>query len=241
MINTILFDLDGTVLPMDLDAFMQRYFHEMGKMFHDMIDGRLLAKYVMESTSYMVSNLEDRLNEDKFMARFSQLIGADITVYRKRFDAFYDTLFLNVRETTQQNDSMIKAIRLIKNKGYNAVLATNPLFPMKANHHRIRWAGLSPEDFSYISSFESNRYCKPNPEYYREVLSAIDRTADECMMVGNDALEDLAAAKLGIKTYLIENHLLNPHHAGINADHRGSYEDFYAFVRALPEAQDRGR
>ena len=234
MINTILFDLDGTVLPMDFDGFMQRYFHEMGKMFHDMIDGRLLAGHIMESTGYMVNNLEDRPNEDKFMERFSELIGGDITAYRKRFDAFYDTLFLNVRQTTQQNDSMIKAIKLLKEKGYNVVLATNPIFPMKANHHRIRWAGLVPDDFSYISSFESNRYCKPNPEYYREVLSEIGKSPDECMMVGNDALEDMAAAKLGIKTYLIEDHMLNLHHVEIKADHRGRYDDFYAFVRALP-------
>ncbi|MDX9777891.1 MAG: HAD family hydrolase [bacterium] len=240
MLNTILFDLDGTVLPMDFDAFMQRYFDEMGKMFQDMIDGKLLAGHILESTRYMVNNLEDRPNEDKFMERFSQLIGGDITAYRKRFDAFYDTLFLNVRQTTQQNDAMIKAIRLIKNKSYNTVLATNPLFPMKANHHRIRWAGLLPGDFSYISSYENNRYCKPNPEYYREVLSGIDRSPEECMMVGNDALEDMAAAKLGIKTYLIEDHLLNPHHVAIKANYRGSYDDFYAFVRELSECGSVG-
>lgn len=237
MINTILFDLDGTLLPMDFDAFMKRYFYEMGKMFHDMIDGRLLAGHILESTGYMVNNLEDRRNEEKFMARFSELIDGDLAAYQQRFDAFYDTLFLNVRETTHQNESMIKAIRLLKHKEYNVVLATNPLFPMKANHHRIRWAGLAPGDFSYISSFENNRYCKPYPEYYREVLSGIDRSPEECMMVGNDALEDMAAAKLGIKTYLIEDHLLNPHHVAIKADYRGSYDDFYTFVNALPLAE----
>jgi len=238
MINTILFDLDGTVLPMDLHAFMQRYFHEMGIMFHDLIDGELLAKYVLESTGHMVNNLEDRTNEDKFMARFSELIDGDLETYRKRFDAFYDTLFLNVRHTTHQHPAMIGAIKLLKDKGYDVVLATNPLFPMKANRHRIRWAGLSPEDFSYISSFESNRYCKPHPEYYREVLAATGKTPEACMMVGNDALEDMAAGGLGITTYLIEDHLLNMHHVAIKADHRGSYDDFYAFVRALPDANE---
>ena len=238
MINTILFDLDGTVLPMDFHAFMQRYFHEMGTMFHDLIDGELLAKYVLESTRYMVNNTDDRTNEDKFMARFSELIDGDPGTYRKRFDAFYDTLFLNVRHTTHQNPAMIRAIKHVKDKGYDAVLATNPLFPMKANHHRIRWAGLRPEDFSYISSFESNRYCKPHAAYYREVLSAIGKAPEACMMVGNDALEDMAAAGLGITTYLIEDHLLNTHNVDIKADHRGSYEDFYDFVRTLPDLND---
>jgi len=240
MINTILFDLDGTVLPMDFDEFMQRYFHEMGKMFHDMIDGKLLAEYIMESTAHMVKNLEDRTNEDIFMERFSELVDSDMEAYRKRFDEFYDTLFLNVRKATRQSDTMIKAVKLLKDKGYNVVLATNPLFPMKANHHRINWAGLSPDDFSYISSFEGNKYCKPNVEYYLEVLTSIDKSPDECMMVGNDALEDMVAAKLGITTFLIEDHMLNMHDVEVKADHRGFYNDFYDFVKALPDLSDTG-
>jgi FMN phosphatase YigB (HAD superfamily) len=220
---------------MDMDEFVQKYFHEMGKMFHDLIDGRVLAKHVMECTELMVKNGEDRRNENVFFTRFSELVDGDLAVYQARFDEFYDTRFLNARSATHQSEFMIKAVKLLQDKGYELVLATNPLFPIKANHHRIHWAGLSPDDFSYISSFESNKYCKPNLEYYREVLSGIDRSAEECMMVGNDALEDMVAAKLGIKTYLIEDHLLNKHNVEIKADHRGRYEDFYVFVQALPD------
>ena len=238
MITTILFDLDGTVLPMDLDVFMQGYFYEMGKMFQDVIDGKLMAHHIIESTVHMVNNLDDRTNEDKFMTRFSELIDGDLEEYTKRFDEFYDTLFLNVQQTTHQSEMMIKAIKLLKEKGYNLVLATNPLFPMKANHHRIGWAGLTPDDFSYISSLESNKYCKPNLEYYQEVLSTINKSPEECMMVGNDVLEDMVAAKLGIKTYLIEDHLLNTRQVKIEADHRGIYDDFYAFARELPDVND---
>jgi len=235
MINTILLDLDGTVLPMEMDEFIQKYFYEMGIMFHDLIDGRVLAGYVMDSTEHMVKNLEDRTNEDVFFTRFKELIDGDLEVYKARFDEFYDTRFLNVKSTTHQSDPMVKAIRLLKKKGYDVVLATNPLFPMKANHHRIKWAGLEPEDFSYISSLEKNKYCKPHLEYYREVLDAIDKAPEDCMMVGNDALEDMIAGKLGIKTYLIEDHLLNKHNVEIKADYRGRYEEFYLFAKQLPD------
>ena len=238
MLNTILFDLDATLLPMNMDEFIQKYFHEMAKMFHDLIDGNLLAKYIMESTECMIKNTEDRRNEEVFFERFSELINGDLAVFQTRFDEFYDTGFLNVRLSTHQNESMIKAVNLLQDKGYTLVLATNPLFPMKANHHRINWAGLSPDDFSYISSFENNKYCKPNLDYYREVLSEINRTAEECMMVGNDALEDMVAAKLGIKTYLIEDHMLNKHNVEIKADHRGWSNDFYTFVKALPDLRE---
>lgn len=237
MINTILFDLDATLLPMDMDEFVQKYFYEMGTMFHDLIDGRELTKYVMECTELMVKNAEDRRNEEVFFTRFSELIDGDLAVYQARFDEFYDTRFLNARSATHQSKSMIKAVKLLQAKGYDLVLATNPLFPMKANHHRINWAGFSPDDFSYIPSFENNTYCKPNLDYYREVLEAINKRPEDCIMVGNDALEDMVAAKLGVKTYLIEDHLLNKHNVEINADHRGYYDDFYVFVEGLPDLE----
>lgn len=234
MINTVLFDLDATVLPMDMDTFIQAYFHEMGKYFHDLIDGRLLAKHVMESTEVMVKNTKARRNEEVFFEHFETLINGDVKVYQDRFDSFYDAGFLNAQAATQKSELMVKAVKLLQQKGYTLVLATNPLFPMKANHHRVRWAGLSPDDFIYISSIENNNYCKPNLDYYREVLAAINKTPDECMMVGNDVIEDLIVAKLGVKTWLIEDHLLNKHGVEIEADGQGSYGEFLSFVESLP-------
>lgn len=235
MLNTVLLDLDATVLPMNMDEFVQKYFHEMAKMFNDLIDGKLLAGYVMNSTEHMIRNLEDRSNEEVFFERFAELIDGDVKVFQNRFDEFYDAGFLNAKSATQQSETMINAAKLLQKKGYTLVLATNPLFPMRANHHRIAWAGLSPDDFTYISSIENNNYCKPHLEYYREVLEAIGKNPEDCMMVGNDALEDMIAAKLGIKTYLVEDHLLNKHNVEIKADHRGKYEDFYLFVKELPD------
>jgi FMN phosphatase YigB (HAD superfamily) len=232
-INTILFDLDATVLPMDMDTFVQKYFREMAIHFHDLIDGRELAKIVMQCTEIMVKNTENRRNEEVFFEHFAQMINGDVKLYQNRFDEFYDTGFLKAEAATLKNEDMVMAIKKLQEKGYTLVLATNPLFPMKANHHRIRWAGLTPEDFSYISSIENNNYCKPNLDYYREVLIAINKNPDECMMVGNDALEDMIAGKLGIKTYLIEDHLLNKHGVEILADERGTYGDFLYYVTSL--------
>jgi len=233
MINTILFDLDGTILPMDIDKFMYTYFNEMGVMFKDLIPQDKLIKYIMECTELMVKNIDNVSNKEVFVGRFEQLIGGDINDYLNRFDEFYDTLFQNVQTATGRNELIIKSVLLLKEKGYQIVLATNPLFPMKANHHRIRWAGLSPEDFSYISCYETNKYCKPNIEYYQEVLDEIDKSPKECMMVGNDAVEDMAAGKLGLKTYLISEHMINKNNIEVVADYIGDYNEFYNFVKSL--------
>jgi FMN phosphatase YigB (HAD superfamily) len=53
-------------------------------------------------------------------------------------------------------------------------------------------------------------------------------------MVGNDVEEDLAAGKLGIKTFLIKNHMINRKNVEPNPDYIGTYEDFHNFVDELP-------
>lgn len=233
--NTILFDLDGTLLPMDINAFMKIYFEEMGTFFSDLISPKELAAHIWASTEIMIKNLEDKTNEDVFMEDFGGRITGDLEIFKKRFDEFYDTAFLNVKKSVFQAPFIKESVRILKEKGYTLVIATNPLFPLKAIKHRIKWAGFEPEDFSYISSYEKNHYCKPQIKFYEEILKDISKTPEECFMIGNDVQEDLIAGKLGIKTFLINDYLLHRTKDEIISDYQGNYEDFYNFSNKLPD------
>lgn len=235
MINTILFDLDGTMLPLNLDEFLKLYFAALGRKFHDLIDSKTLIHYIMTATAEMVKDTEYRTNEIVFMDKFAQLITADLSIYRQRFDEFYDREFFETKASVVDSPMMRSSVRLLKDKGYDLVIATNPLFPEKAIHHRIRWSGFEPEDFLYIPSYEKNHYCKPQLHFYKEVLQETGKKPQECLMVGNDVQEDLIAAELGIETYLITDFLIHRTQEPITATHQGSYADFYRFVLALPE------
>lgn len=236
MMDTFLFDLDGTLLPFDLDEFMNIYFGEMGKCFQDMIDGKLLVKYVLASTEAMIGNLESQSNEKKFMDHFKGLVGEEnLAEYQRRFDIFYDDKFDRVRDCVINIPLIGESIDILKRKGYNLVVATNPIFPIKAIHKRIEWAGLDINDFSYISCYQKNRYCKPNIEFFQEVLDAIGKKPRQCCMVGNDVQEDLVSGELGIKTYLITDYIINRCDQEIESTHKGNYQDFYNFVKDLEE------
>jgi FMN phosphatase YigB (HAD superfamily) len=235
MLDTILFDLDGTLLPLDMERFTAIYFEEMSRYFTDLIEPKLLVNNIWTATNVMVNNTEYRTNETVFMEHFGMLIAGDLQTYRQRLDQFYDEGFLKTREAVVPNPAIPPAVALLREKGYRLVVATNPLFPEKAIYHRIHWAGFQPTDFSYISSYEQNHYCKPQPHFYREVLQAVGKTADQCLMVGNDAQEDLAAAAVGIATFLITDHLIHRTAGPVeHADFQGNYQDFLAFVQQLP-------
>jgi HAD superfamily hydrolase (TIGR01549 family) len=234
-VDTFLFDLDGTLLPMDLDEFTRLYFCEIGREFKDIMEPETLVKYIWSCTKDMISNTERRTNEEVFMDSFAKLVGEDkLNFYRERFDRFYDTAFLKTKKCIGSVPCIRESVYILKDKGYQVAIATNPLFPEKAILHRIRWAGLKPEDFIYISCYERNCYCKPNKEFYEEVLEEIGKKPEQCIMVGNDVQEDLIAGCLGMKTYLITDYLIHRTGEPIKCTYKGTYQDFYRFVMGLP-------
>lgn len=233
MLNTFIFDLDGTLLPLDMDNFMHIYFKEMGIAFHDMIEPKRLVENVWKATNVMVNNTEYRTNEEVFMEKFKTLIDADLDTYKQRFDEFYDKGFLKTKSAVSYMPLIVEAVELLKQKGYQTVLATNPLFPRKAIIHRLQWAGFKEEDFSYITCYENNHYCKPQIQFYQEVLEEAGKKAEECMMVGNDVEEDLVAGDLGMRTYLITNNIIKRTEDEVCCTYQGTYEDFLRFAQEI--------
>ena len=75
-------------------------------------------------------------------------------------------------------------------KGYRVAIATDPLFPRKAVYHRIRSAGLAPERFELVSSFETFHFTKSHPAYFAEVLGRLGWPNEPVLMVGNDVEHD---------------------------------------------------
>lgn len=231
MIKTILFDLDGTLLPMDIDHFMEIYFGEMSKMFESHMDKKTLIDTVMKATGAMVKDTGERTNQAVFMETFEQLSGCDIEQFQEIWNRFYDSTYELAQASSSVSKEAKEAIHILKNKGYQLVLATNPLFPKQAIISRIYWAGLNPDDFVYITSFEENHACKPQPAFYQEILSDLSLTPETCMMVGNDTREDMVASTLGIKTYLIEDCILDRGEDSFIVDYRGSWDDFLNHIQ----------
>lgn len=234
MIKTILFDLDGTLLPMDPDKFIQSYIGRMAKKLAPQgYDPDLLVKALWKGTAAMVKNDGSRTNEEVFWDTFSPYFGRDCRVDEPLFNEYYETDFQKVRNDCGFDPRTADAIAQIREMGYQLVLATNPLFPSIATYSRARWAGLNPEDFLMITTYENSRHCKPNLEYYRDILATLDLKSEECMMVGNDVGEDMIAGELGMKTFLMTEYLINKENRDISVYPRGSFPELLDYIREL--------
>lgn len=233
-ITTVLFDLDGTLLPMDQDLFAATYLKGLAaRVAPAGYDPKALIAAVWQGTEAMIRNDGSCLNEQRFWKTFTALMGEKALEDIPLFDAYYREDFDKVSATCGYTPAAREIIDTVKALGLTPVLATNPFFPAIATQKRVRWAGLEPEDFAYITTYENSSYCKPNPQYFVELLQKLQLKPENCVMVGNDALEDTAAAQLGIPVFLLTDCLLNKKNLDYSAYPQGSFPELKAFLQGL--------
>lgn len=234
MTKAILFDLDGTLLPMEQEVFVKDYLGRMAAFLapHG-YDAQTLIKAVWAGTGAMVKNDGKAKNEDVFWKVFNGILGRDAKQDEALFEEFYRTEFQKAKDSCGFHPMAAETIRACKALGYRVILATNPLFPAIATYSRVRWAGLNPEDFERITTYENSRFCKPNPDYYREILGKIGLDGSQCLMVGNDVGEDMVALSLGMKTFLLTDCLINKAGEDISKYPNGSFPELLHYIRSL--------
>lgn len=210
MIKTVLFDLDGTLLPMDNDEFVKYYFGLLCKKLAPMgYDAKELVDAIWAGTGAMVKNDGTRTNEEAFWEKFASIYGEKALKDKDLFEEFYCNEFNGAKVICGYNETLVNLVKSLKERGIRVVLATNPLFPAIATENRIRWAGFEPSDFELYTTYENIGYCKPNLEYYREIIRRLGVSFEECIMVGNDVDEDMIARDLGMEVFLLTDHIIN--------------------------------
>ena len=210
-ITAILFDLDGTLYPIDTTAFEKHY----GKTMAD----------AAEKAGYSRQLFLDGLTEA------TKAIKND-----EKTDAFFNDYLSSpayLPPDSAQNPLGKKIVQKLKQRGFTLVLATNPFSPRTGTLARLRAAGMEESDFELITVMENSRYCKPKLEYYREIAATIKKQPEECLMVGNDITEDMIAGKIGMKTFLVTDHLTNRDGEKVTGYDSGTMKDFESLSETL--------
>ena len=233
-IKAILFDLDGTLLPMDQDRFVKTYFHLLAvKLAPHGYDPKQLVDAVWAGTAAMVKNNGHQSNEAAFWEKFTELFGPQAKEDLPLFEEFYRKEFAGAKAVCGFNPKAAETVAQIKERGLRVALATNPIFPAVATESRIHWAGLEPEDFELYTTYENARYCKPNLSYYRDIAEQLGLAPEECLMVGNDVTEDMAAQALGMQVFLLTDCLINAGQKDISVYPSGGFPELQALIRTL--------
>ncbi len=232
--QAVLFDLDGTLLPMDESEFVKALYSVLVPyVTPEGYSQKEIAQMLRQSLMHVIGNDGTRTNRQAFVDfydDYSAKNGCDLDA--DGIEEFYVQMFDNyVQDSCGYDPAASQVISYIKDCGIPIVLATNPFFPQIATAKRIAWAGLDPADFAEITTYEHYHFCKPNLHYYREVFDKTGLQPDRCLMVGNNVAEDMIAKQLGCEVYLITRNLINPQNEDITQYHHGSLEDLLAYLK----------
>ena len=232
--KAVLFDLDGTLLPMDNDLFIKVYFGKLGATMAEYgILPEVFKKALWGGIAAMQENDGRATNEVLFWETFEAICGNLTEHQRSAFDYFYENIFKTVEEITEKNPCSREALDYLHEKNIPCVLATAPVFPETATRQRAGWNNISLSDFSLVTTYENSRHTKPSLDYYRDILDELGVSGEECLLIGNDAHDDLVASELGITVFLITDYLINRQNKDISSVNKGSYPEMVAYLKSI--------
>ncbi|MBE5958066.1 MAG: HAD family hydrolase [Lachnospiraceae bacterium] len=241
--NTVLFDLDGTLLPMDLNEFNKTYRKTLGEFFEGKgYDSKLMLMAFSSGIEAMSENDGFATNEESFWKvieriyfhRDKKITARERLKLERAITKYYKNDFSIARFNTKPTGKAKECIDLLKDKGYQIVIASNPLHPEVAIKECLAWAGIDEGDYIYVTTYENSCFTKPNLNYYRRLLKTIDKDPEDCIMVGNNVHEDMCAFKLGIDVFLLDECLINEFNEDTLEYKRGGWKEFSQFVAELP-------
>jgi FMN phosphatase YigB (HAD superfamily) len=236
-VRAILFDLDGTLLNVEMNAYIFGYAEGLARCFADLTNRCTFANALMKSAFDLLnSDDETRTNEEFFLGRLSQRLGISPDIIKTRLEAYY-------YDGLQLLAPLVRPFPLVRRilghcfaNDLEVVIATNPVFPRPVVDARIDWGRLSDFPFHMVTSYENCRFCKPHPRFFRDILNARRLQPNEALMVGNDAEYDLPARNAGIPTFLLDSCPGSQHCSGVRPDFRGSHEDLLQLLRRITES-----
>jgi FMN phosphatase YigB (HAD superfamily) len=226
--EALLLDLDGTLLDLDIGKFVPAYTEALSQKFTGLANKDEFVRHLFGSLLIMVENRDpEKKNRDIFYDEFCRRLGLTYHQIKPIIDDFYSNDFPALSCWGRIHPHARPVVDAARAKGLILVLATNPIFPETAVMQRLSWSGLRKDDFQLITTMDNMHFCKPNPEYFLEISKKIDIAPEYCLMAGNDTLEDLSASKAGMKTFLVEDFILERENVEPAFDYRGSLEDLF--------------
>ena len=205
MIKNVLFDMDNTLYRVDETKWNKGYFIELARVFGELgYDGRTVAGFVFShGLDAMIKNNGVVTNATAFWKIMDEKLGIKREAVEPRLIKMYSTEWQPAICNIEPKPEMQEILGLLRDKGVNIILATNPVLPLCATERRLNVAGIEPKTFSYISSYENSGFAKPNVEYYKELMRKCNILPQETFMVGNDPKNDKVIEELGIRCFLL--------------------------------------
>ena len=231
-IEAVLFDLDGTLLRVQMAEFIPRYIDGLAGHCLEYVKPKKFARAMLGAIRglILVDGDGHMTNEQRIYATLVEQLSIPESVLRDAFQRFASEGLDSLQHLVQPIPLVRRVLSECRRLGVPVVLATNPVFPEYMIQARLQWGDLGDVSFALLTSFENSCYCKPHSGYFREIAAQLGVAAEKCLMVGNDTSHDLAAAAIGMQTFLVDTWIIE-RDATWPCDHRGDHAALHRFLQ----------
>lgn len=221
--QAVLFDLDGTLLDLDLSDFLRRYFVALERVAEPLFDSSTerssFMKALNAAVGAMMTSHPGLTNQAVFFDDLRTSTGIDLEAHWPLFEDFYAEVFPGLVGTARPAKGARRAVSTALDLGLRVAIATNPIFPRVAVDHRLTWAGVADLPVHIVTTYEQMESCKPNPAYYRQTAGLLEVEPSACLMVGDDRTLDMPASDVGMTTFYVGRE------SGVATDFSGDLDD----------------
>lgn len=203
--KNVLIDLDGTILNANRGLFILFTARFLMVRFRKIFGWRTLVPSIKQAIEEMMQN-----DPRSGMTNFEYLLCLlERSSGKKREDIlgplwdFYRLDYPRLKKFCSPVPGAKSAIEMMRAKGHTLYLATNPIWPRECVELRLQWSGVPLNTFKAITHSENWNCCKPNVEYYRQILQRWDLDPNQCLMIGDSVSKDRPAEKIGINVIIL--------------------------------------
>jgi FMN phosphatase YigB (HAD superfamily) len=231
--TTLLLDLDGTLLDVEMRSFLEAFFPLAAARFGAPGETLRISQAMAEAARAMMEARDGARTVDLvFLEAFAAAVGRTPEAVRSTFADFYREEFERMHRLVRPIPGARAFVTGALERGYELVLATNPVFFLDPIRARLRWAGLADIPFALVTGAELMHWTKPHLGYFRQILAMTGRRPEQCLMIGDDPRMDMAAKKAGIATWLAVGLDAAPRDAPL-ADRRGTLGRLASWLRGI--------
>jgi len=200
-LRCLLFDLDGTLLDIDGEQFLDDYVAALAPYFQRWADVDVFTRSVMAASVPIFGLHPHETNGEVFRNHLSRHLGMAPSVVDETMGRFHreamDAMPIRRGPIADARPCVEAALR----GGFQVAVATTPIYQPAVVALRLRWAGLEDIPWSLVTHSENMHTCKPDVDYFAEAASLLGIPPTQCLMIGDDRLQDMPAAKCGMHVY----------------------------------------
>ena len=224
-VEAVLFDLDGTLIDVDMQLFVPAYLRRLADRLEGYAEPQRTMKTLRAAVTAMLGDTDGSCSlEELLCAMLLDELGIPREGYQSALAAFCRDDLPELQPLVRPHPLARELVQACLDRGWRVVLATNPIFPRAVIDARLAWSGLDDLPFRPVTSYETRRHCKPHPGFFTDLLEELALPAQACLMVGNDTLQDLSAARVGMPTCLLTTWCIDRAAPAFPADWEGTHQ-----------------